>query len=186
MLYLFILTPLWAVIFGQQLFSFTDGNWGREWVNAYPRLQRSRKCGILTLCSYRGLFQTQFLSWFLPTSLWGKNYLVKLRKPGSEISYLPRPTACWWVVLGLPMARLTRHPMGPVSCSWLLILLLGDGIIELPLKLPGENPHSIHHLHQDNYPAHAGGLHIYTQLASHDFPTVLFTVFVVELFQNVI
>lgn len=54
---------------------------------------------------------------------------------------------------GLPATPRTQYLVGQ-----LFVQFFGDGIVELPLKLPRGDPHGVHHLHEDKHPGLGRGL----------------------------
>lgn len=92
-----------------------------------------------------------------------------MRKPNSKISYLPKAKAwhdqgqaCSMRVGSPGPSGANAYPRSLGPCQYLvgqlLIQLLGNGVVELPLKLPWGDPHSVHHLHQDEHPGLRWGL----------------------------
>lgn len=60
---------------------------------------------------------------------------------------------------GPPVPGPVSDPVGPrYLVGQLFVQLLGNGVVELPLKLPRGDPHGVHHLHQDEHRACAGAL----------------------------
>ena len=89
-----------------------------------------------------------------------------MKKPSSEtLGYLPKAEA-WHrqaesgqvSSAGPSPAKAGQRPHG--SSQYLvgqfLVQLLGNRVVELPLKLPRGYPHGVNHLHQDKHPACAG------------------------------
>lgn len=69
-----------------------------------------------------------------------------------------RPAAGRWAVLGPPVPRPVHDPVVALYLvGQLFVQLFGNGVVELPLKLPRGDPHGVHHLHQDEHPGPRGG-----------------------------